>query len=245
MLYDPLVRKLSTVEPLTAAEVEQVLSLCDDVRRVTRRNDIIAEGDVPCHVHIFLSGWAARYKMLENGSRRITAFLLPGDLCDIHIMTLATMDHGISAITDCEVAFVAREKIEAITRSTPALIRAFLRSTLIDEAVLRQWLVNAGRRDAYQAIGHLLCELHARMRLVGLAPSDRLSLPLTQDELADATGLTPIHVNRVLQRLRHEQLVTLVRRELHIPDVGRLRAACDFSADYLHLEARIEMANPV
>lgn len=238
MQFEPFIRKLETVESLTDAEKRAAIALCNDVRVTPRRKDIISQGASPDRVHIILSGWAARYSIVRDGSRRITAFLLPGDFCDIHGTVLATMDHSILAITDCEVAHVPADLIEEITRSTPVLTRALWRSTLIDEAILRQWLVNAGRMDALKTVGHLLCEMHARMKLIGLVEDGRLDLPMTQEELGDATGLTSVHVNRTLRDLRQQGLLTLGRGELHIPDVPALAKACEFDPQYLHLRGR-------
>lgn len=235
MLYEPLLRKLETLEDLSEPEKQAVISLCEDVRPVDRRHHIITEGAVPSHAHIVLSGWAARYKLVPDGGRRITAILLPGDFCDIHTTALARMDHSILAITRCQVAFVETAKIDRITRSTPVLTRAMRRSTLVDEAILRQWLVNAGRRNATDAVAHLLSELHLRMNLVGLAESGRLQLPLTQEEIADCTGLTSVHVNRVIGQLRDAGLLAIHGGMLDIPDVAALQRASGFDQGYLHL----------
>ena len=111
--------------------------------------------------------------------------------------------------------------------------------TLVDEAVLRQWVVNVGRREAYARIAHILCELHARMQAVGLVTEDQLALPLTQDELADATGLTPVHVNRTLQRLRGDNLIEIGSGRLNVLDLGKLKKAGGFDPSYLHIQRRL------
>ncbi len=234
-MVHPVIRKLEAIEPLTDEERHRIAGLVHNVGHVARRADIITDGESPEYVHLILDGWAARYKILRDGSRRITAFLIPGDFCDLHITILDAMDHDIVALTDCSIAYVEQSAIDALTRSTPSLTRALWRATLVDEAVLRQWLVNAGRRNAFEAVAHLLCELHLRMKLVGLAEDDVLSLPLTQEELADAIGMTPVHINRTLQRLRKGGLIALNGGTLHVLDVEALRRACDFDSAYLHL----------
>ena len=135
---------------------------------VEAKRDVIRDGENPGHVHIVLEGWAARYKVLADGSRQITAFLLPGDICDLHITILSQMDHGIVALTDARVAYVPHQVMEDLPINRPQLGRALWRATLIDEAVLRSWLVNVGRRDAEKRIANLFCALHARLSLVGL-----------------------------------------------------------------------------
>lgn len=238
MLYEPLIRKLESIETLTEAERRAAVALCSDQRSVERRTDIVREGAAADHVHIVLSGWAARYNILNDGSRRITAFLLPGDFCDVHVTVLSEMDHGIIAVTNCKVAFATKEQIDDVTGRTPALTRAFWRSTLIDEAILRRWLVHGGRSEAFETVAHLFCELHVRARLVGLTDDHSFALPLTQEEIGDATGLTAVHVNRVLRRLREEGLATIKGGDLKIHDIDALRRASGFNPNYLHLRSR-------
>jgi CRP-like cAMP-binding protein len=148
------------------------------------------------------------------------------------------MDHSIATLTRAKVAYIPRDRMDALAER-PKLTRALWWATLVDEAVLRAWIVNIGRRDAYEAIGHLICELHCRMKNVGRAADHAFELPLTQEEFADALGLTPVHVNRVLQRLRAEGLITLKRGALEILDYPRLEAAAGFNSNYLHIEQRL------
>lgn len=238
MHQNPFVRKLENLTHLSEEERARCDEICVNVRRVPRKRDIIAEGTAPTHVHLVLDGWAARYKVLPDGSRQITAFLIPGDFCDLHVTVLSAMDHGIVALTDCEVAFIPDEAIEAVTKTTPSLTRALWWTTLVDEAVLREWIVNNGRRDSYTAVAHILCEMHLRMKMVGLADGDQIVMPLTQEELGDATGMTPVHMNRTLQRLREEGLIRLEQRMLTVPNVEALRKAGGFDASYLHIRRR-------
>lgn len=231
----PLVAKLETIAPLPAADRVVLARLCDGAQLMAARRNIIREGDRPDHVHLIVEGWAARYKLLPDGARQITAFLIPGDFCDIHVTVLAEMDHSIATLTKARVAAVPRAKIRELVER-PSLARAFWWATLVDEAVLRAWIVNAGRRDAYEAIGHLMCELYVRLRNVGLTTDHRFDLPLTQEEIADALGLTPVHVNRVLQRMRGEDLITLKAGLLTILDYPRLESAAGFNPNYLHID---------
>jgi CRP-like cAMP-binding protein len=231
---NPLIAKLEVIASLSEEDRHVLWDLCRDVREVRARHDILSDGERPDHVHIILSGWAARYKMLPDGSRQITAFLIPGDFCDLHVTILREMDHAIFALTPATVASIPHQAMQDLPLNRPELARALWWATLVDEAVLRAWIVNIGRRDAYRGIAHLMCELHARMRNVGLVDKGRFSLPLTQEELADALGLTPVHVNRVLQRLRAEQLITLEGRVLTLEDPVGLRTAAGFDPSYLH-----------
>jgi CRP-like cAMP-binding protein len=234
-----LVHKLQTVTDLSVSDREQLHQLCHEVGRVHAKNDIISEGNRPERVHLIVRGWAARYKLLADGRRQITAFLIPGDFCDLHVAVLGYMDHGIVAISECHVAYIDSKELDRVTSENSRLAKSMWWSTLVDEATLRQWVVNVGRRDAYQRIAHILCEMYSRMSLVGLVADGRLALPLTQDDLADATGLTPVHVNRTLQRLRKEGLIEIGSGRLHILDIVALRNRGGFDSNYLHIERRL------
>lgn len=230
------VQKLSAASVLPDADQQALAELCTNVRVVRAKRDIISEGDEPEHIHIVLDGWAARYRVLQDGSRQITALLLPGDICDLHVTILARMDHSIMALTDTRIAFVAPQIMENLSIDRPQLGRALWRATLIDEAVLRSWIVNLGRRPAEERIAHLFCELHARLSLVGLVDNGHFSLPLTQEVIADSTGLTGVHINRMLQKLRNDGAILLKDGQLTILDVPKLAALANFDSQYLHRE---------
>ena len=234
---NPLVAKLRTVTDLSADDVAALDGICENAREIGARRNIIREGDRPDHVHLVVEGWAARYKLLPDGARQITAFLIPGDFCDLHVTILGEMDHSIAALTRAKVAFISRRRMDELI-DRPAVAKALWWATLVDEAVLRAWIVNVGRRDAFEAIGHLMCELFVRMKHVGLVEDHSFELPLTQEEIADSLGLTPVHVNRVLQRLRADGLISLKRGSLEILDYGRLQKVSGFNPNYLHGEAR-------
>ena len=235
---NPLVTKLQNVTALSEEDQQALDDLCREVREVSARKDIMQDGAKPSHVHLMLEGWAARYKILPDGGRQITAFLIPGDFCDVHVTILSEMDHGIVALTPARIAYIPHSAIKTLTER-PQLARALWWATLVDEAVLRAWIVNLGRRDAFQHLAHLLCELHERMRNIGLVAEDSFDLPLTQEEIADALGLTPVHTNRVIQRLRSEGLITLKGHNLVILDAPGLQKASGFNPAYLHARDRI------
>ena len=238
MRYGPLVAKLATVANLHEADLQKLIALCDDERTVRAKQDILPEGERPDHVHVIIEGWAARYKTLANGTRQIVAFLIPGDFCDLHVAILGHMDHGIFALTRCRVAYIPSAGLDALTSDHNGLTKALWWATLVDEGILREWILNVGRRGARERIAHLLCELHARMTMIGLVKNDRLALPLTQDQLADATGLTSVHVNRTLQGLRKAKLIEIGGGTLTLLDVEALREAAGFTGNYLHIKRR-------
>jgi len=235
----PLIARLETVADLRDEDKALLVALCQDVRPVRAKSNIISEGERPEYIHLVVDGWAARYKLLSNGTRQIVALLIPGDFCDLHATVLGHMDHGIVALTACQVAYIPAAQIDELTSRHNGLTKALWWSTLVDEAVLRSWVVNAGRRDAYQRIAHLMCEMHLRMKMIGLVRDDQFDLPLTQEELADATALTPVHVNRTLQLLRKEGLIAFRGGQLTVLDVHGLERAAGFDPSYLHIVRRV------
>jgi CRP-like cAMP-binding protein len=228
------VRKLGGFSNLNTEERGLLASVCDTVRSYPARHDLIREGDKPGPVFVVLEGWACRYKLLPEGGRQITAFLLPGDFCDMHVAILEEMDHNIATITKAKVATVGRNKMEALLIATPALMQGFWRAQLVDEGVLRAWIVSMGRRGSVERVAHLMCELYIRAHNIGLVIQGSLAFPLTQIVLADALGLTPVHVNRVLKKLRLEGVMEIGRGALVISDINKLAQIAGFHDNYLH-----------
>ena len=232
-----LTRKLEAFAALPEADRR----LLDEVVRrpwlMGARADLIREGDDPSDVHLILEGFACRYKILADGRRQIVAYLLPGDFCDLHIFILNVMDHAIATLSPCRVVDIPRARVLEMAER-PALARALWWCSLVDEATLREWLVNIGARSAEERVAHLLCELLLRLETVGLTRDGSFELPLTQAEIADTMGLSHIHVNRVLQSLRAEGLITLKNKALVILDIPRLKAFSGFNPNYLHLGER-------
>ncbi|MEI5688349.1 Crp/Fnr family transcriptional regulator [Sphingomonas kyungheensis] len=198
--------------------------------------DIIAEGAHSDHCHVLLSGIACRYTILPDGERQIMAFLVPGDLCDAEIFVLKRMDHAIGALAPCTTAMIPAGEMKTLLREVSRVSEALWWGTMTDLAVLRERIVDHGRRDATERLAHLLYEMLLRYRMVGQTDGETFDFAITQTDLADATGLTPTHVNRVLQRFREEGLIALRSRRLTVVDPPRLMRIGRFSANYLHLE---------
>ena len=233
-MHDALLRKLQVIADLSAADRASLQGLGGGARQVAAGQSIISEGDNPGRVHLILDDWAIRSKIVSSGKQQITAILLPGDFCDLHVTVLDEMDHSILALTATTVAYIRPEQIEEVTDKSLAIMRAFWWLTLLDEAVLRSWLVNVGRRSAIERIAHLVCELLVRAERIGLAEDDAFMLPLTQEQLGDATGLTSVHVNRSLMRLRSLKLIEWRRGELRLLDRRGLEKLGGFDPSYLH-----------
>jgi CRP-like cAMP-binding protein len=206
------------------------------VRKFGPRVDIAREGDRPKDVHLILSGWACRYKQLEDGRRQVVSFFLPGDLCDLNIFILREMDHSIGTITQVSIADLSREFFDEMSAGHPRIVTAFWWESLVNAAVQREWTMNLGQRTALERMAHLLCEIFFRLRIAGLTREDSCDFPLTQADLADATGLSKVHVNRTLQELRSTGLIVLKGKLLVVPSLERLMNAGLFNANYLHMD---------
>ena len=231
-----LVRKLAALAPLSASDKSLLTQICEGRSRIVEaRTDIIREGTPPGGVFLILDGFACRYKIRATGARHISAYLLPGDTCDLDAALLARMDHSIGTLSPCRVVQIEPATISALL-AEPQIATALRRSALVEAATLREWLVNVGIRTALERLAHLFCELLLRLQVVGRATSDSFDLPLTQQDLADTTGLSNVHVNRVLQELRRQRLIELRSRSLRILNPSGLKAAAEFKPNYLHLE---------
>ena len=198
--------------------------------------DIVAEGSHSPDCHVVLSGLACRYKMLPDGERQIMAFLVPGDLCDAETFILKGMDHSVGTLTPTTVALISGDTMKQLLREPGCMAEALWWGTLTDLGVLRERIVDHGRRDARERIAHLLYEMLVRYRMVGLAPNHTFEFPITQADLADATGLTPVHANRVLQGLRADRLIDWRGSMVRVPDPPALKQLAGFDATYLHLD---------
>jgi CRP-like cAMP-binding protein len=205
-------------------------------RTVAARRDLIREGERPKYVHLMVDGWACRYKALPDGRRQIVSFFVPGDFCDLNVYVLTQMDHSIGAITRLSVADIDRDDMDGLTSQFPRITQAMWWESLVNAAIQREWTLNIGQRTAYERIGHLLVELFLRLRSVGMTNGISCDFPLTQTDIADATGLTAIHVNRTLQELRRDGLIVLEHKRLTIPDLRKLKDAAMFNVNYLHLD---------
>ena len=189
-----------------------------------------------------LEGFTCRYKLLANGKRQIVAYLIPGDFCDLHVFILKAMDHSIGTLSPCRVVDIPRHRILELIEQ-PGIARAMWYTTLVDEAKLREWLLNVGQRDAVPRIGHLLCELLARLQVVGLVTDNSYELPITQAEIGDTTGLSFVHVNRSLQQLRDRGFIQYKSKQIVIKDLTGLTEFTGFNPNYLHLQKEIDVRN--
>ena len=238
-----IVHKLRTRSELSVADVAAVEALPCHVRTVESGSYLVREGDPPELCAMLMTGFAFRQKTTQDGGRQILSFHVPGDLLDLPSLFLKVADHSVQTLVRCEVAFVPVPALQELVLAHPGIARAMWVDALVDGSIFREWELNLGRRDARGRIAHILCELASRMEAAGLIESkDEFELPITQEQFADAAGLTPVHINRTLQALKAEGLIGRAGRSgriVTVPDWDKLRAAADFNSRYLHLEQAV------
>jgi CRP-like cAMP-binding protein len=231
-----LIRKLESIFTLTDKERKALQNLPMQVVVIKEGQDIVRAGDQPSRSCLLLSGFACVYKLTGNGKRQIVGFSIPGDIPDLQSLHLEVLDNSVSTLTTCRVGFITHEALRDICMRYPRITSAFWRETLIDAAVFREWVTNVGQREAYGRMAHVFCELMVRLKAVSLAEDHSCKLPITQAEFADAIGTSTVHVNRVLQEMRANNLIELSGDQLNIPDWETLKRAGDFDPTYLHLK---------
>jgi CRP-like cAMP-binding protein len=232
----PLLKKLGYGVALDAAEQRAVLDLPHKAKTLPRHNYIVRERERTRHCCVLLSGFAIRHKIVAGGARQIVAIHMAGDVVDLQNALLGVADHSVQTITPSDVAFIPREAIASIALAYANVGMAMWLDTLVDGSIFREWIANVGRRDAHARIAHLLCEFSLRLKVAGLGEATEYELPMTQEQIADCTGLTSVHVNRTLKSLEAERLIERrTSRTIIIGDWRKLAEAGDFDSTYLHL----------
>jgi len=230
-----LIRKLERRDLLSREEKNVLRNAFVRTQTLRADEDIVHEGDRPAESCLLLDGFAARYNLLADGRRQISAIHIAGDFVDLHSFLLKTMDHGVMTLSPVRVTFVPHATLAQISRDYPHLTRLLWLSTLIDSAIHRRWLTVMGRSTATAQMAHLICELHCRMKEIGLCDDGAFHVPMTQEELGDTLGLSTVHVNRVLAELRNGGVVKWQQNEVTILDLERLGEIGEFDPGYLHL----------
>jgi len=233
-----LMMKLRQRDDISVEEEAALLSIMQPPRPYPARKVVIEEGVPLDRSALLTDGILGRFKDMRDGQQQISELHVPGDFADLHSFTLKRLDHGILALTDCRISWVQHDLLREVIEAFPHLGRMLWFSTNLDASIHRAWTVSLGRRDAMARLAHLLCELHVRLEIVGLADPGGYALPLTQNDLANCLGLTAVHVNRVLRDLRERGLVTFRGGHVTVSDPVGLRDLAEFSPDYLFLEKR-------
>lgn len=240
----PMLRKLGLWSRLGPSDEQALLQLPHELVTVGKYRSVVGEDEVVTHCWLLLSGFVVRYKTVGDGGRQIVSIHMMGDLVDLQNAFFGASDHGILTLTECHLAKIPTDAVRHLSDERPAVKDALWIDTLVDGSIYREWVANVGRRSASTRIAHLLCEFAVKLEAVGLGERMNYELPMTQEQLADATGLTPVHVNRALKGLERSGLIErATARSVVIGDWKKLAAAGDFRPNYLHLDAAERRAN--
>lgn len=231
----PMLRKLERWGVVAEDDRVALLSLPHSLRIVEANQAVVREGCKVTHTCLLRSGFVHRFKVVADGGRQILSIQMAGELVDLENSMLDVADHGVQAISQCELALIPVEALLSLASKRPQVAVAMWRSTLVDSAIFREWIANVGRRDASTRLAHLLCELGMRLESSGGRKRDRYTMPLNQEQIGDSLSLTAVHVNRTLRGLEDRGLIVRDKREITIPDWKALAHAGDFQAGYLHL----------
>jgi CRP-like cAMP-binding protein len=233
---EPVLHKLEYRTKLGAEDRAAFIALPFTLKTVEPRSFVAREREVMTHSCALLSGYAIRSKVVATGHRQILSIQIKGELVDLQNSLLKVADHSVEMLTAGRVAMISRDAVERLLEERPAVARAMWTATLVDGSISREWLANVGRRDARTRLAHLLCEFSLRLQVAGIGEQNGYELPMTQEQLADATGLTAVHVNRTIKGLECDGLIDRTHpRSIHIGNWRRLAEAGDFDSQYLHL----------
>lgn len=237
-MTNPFFRKLLRRDrSLTEAEARALDEAVSHRIEVDADVELVRQDEISHQSLLLEHGWACRYGALPDGRRQILALHVSGDFVDLQSFPLKRMDHTVATLSRCRIAVYPHENLRRLSETMPHLTRLLWMATLIDAAILRQWLLGAGQRSALERAAHLICELFTRLDVVGAAPHGVFNLPLTQAELGDALGVSQVHANRVVGELRSRGLVTWRDETVRILDWPGLQALAEFDPTYLMLES--------
>ena len=232
--FGSVIRKLERLTTLDDADRAAIAGLPFTLGRGRASHYVVRERDRVVNCCVLLSGYACRHKTTSEGGRQIVSFHLPGDILDLQHILFPVADHNVQTITEATWAVVPNDALRKVTRERPGITEALWKDTLIDASIFREWVLNVGRRDAKSRVAHLLCEFTTRREAAGLGAPERFELPMSQEQIADATGLTPVHVNRMLHALSDDGIIARDKRLVDILDWKLLRRVGDFDSAYLH-----------
>jgi CRP-like cAMP-binding protein len=204
------------------------------LRHYRENQAVLRDGDRPSECCVIVEGFCVRSKTILDGKRQILSIHIPGDLPDLQSLHLESMDHDLVALSNCTLAFIAHTTIKELIRIRPTVGDIFWRDTLVDAAVFREWIVNVGQRAAHNRLAHIIVELRERLRMIGRVTGNAFEMPLTQEQIGEAMGVTSVHTNRILRQLRLDGVLELHRGTVRILNEYKLQELAQFDGRYLH-----------
>lgn len=232
-MSNAFLQRLAHATHLACDDKRALEALCNHPREISGKKYLSRDGDEMVSFPVLLSGWAARYQILRDGGRQITRILLPGDAFYFDSSPDCYAIDELITLSPCTIINVPHVEMNRLMDDSPAISEALRNYGCMENSILATWIVNVGRRDALERMAHLICETHFRLSLIGAVQNDQFFFPLTQDDLADVLGLTPVHINRKLQQLRQEGLISLRSRQMKILDLRELQQVAGFDCAYL------------
>jgi CRP-like cAMP-binding protein len=229
-----MVARLQAIASLDPADAARIGRLPIRLQNLPSAHDIAREGDEVDQCCMLVDGYLMRHKVDAEGKRQIVSWHVPGDIPDLYSLHLNPIDHNITTLGPAVVGYIPHHPLNEMLNASAGLTHVCWRETLVDASIFREWVVSLGKRGALARIAHMLCELLARLRVVGLATGNSFAFPASQLDIADAAGMTPVHANRMIQQLRATGLVTWDGASISIADPAALAVLADFDEDYLH-----------
>jgi CRP-like cAMP-binding protein len=229
-----MIAKLSVSNRLDSEDIRALLSLPMRIQRFAGHEAIVRHGDRTQECCLLADGFVFRSFTTPDGERQILSIHIPGEIPDLQMLHLGRMDHDLTTLTPCTLAFIPHAAVKAMNAARPNVAASLWRETLVDAAIFRQWIVNVGCRTGVVRMAHLLSELRYRLEAIGRGTGGSFDLPITQLELGNCLGLSTVHTNRVLQELRKEGLLKTERTAFHLLDKARLEELGQFDPTYLH-----------
>jgi CRP-like cAMP-binding protein len=230
-----LVYRLEKVVGLSKEDLNLINKVPVTIRTYNSNRDIVREGEFPSQCCIVLSGQLIRNKITDSSRRQIMSFHVVGDLPDLHSLYLGRADHNITSLGSAVVGFISHCSLRELMVRSPGVTQALWRETLVEASIFREWEINLGGREAIARVAHLLCEMAVRLRAVNLTKNLTFALPWTQQDIGDACGMSNVHVNRVIQTLRSNDVIDWRSKVMRIVRWEELERIAEFSPDYLHL----------
>jgi CRP-like cAMP-binding protein len=233
-ITNALVTRLRTISALDDQDVQAVRSLPVVLKQYQPGQAIVRDGDRPTECCLLSQGFCVRSKTTSNGRRQILSIHVPGEIPDLQSLHLHVLDHDLTTLTECTLGFISHVSLREITRRRPNVAEVFWRDTLIDAAMFRDWIVNVGQRAAPNRLVHIIVELRERLKVIGMIQGARSEMPLTQEQLGEAMGITSVHVNRIVKQLREDNVLEFHRGFVTVIDEKKLLELADFDGLYLH-----------
>ena len=231
-----LVKRLSRTAALDENDMRALKALPMKIEHRGPHETIVRTGDHPAFCCLIAAGFLFRSKVVADGRRQILSFHQPGDIPDLQSLFLHVVDHELSTMGRCVLSYIPHSALRPLIKTRPLIAEALWRDTLVDAAIFREWICNVGQRAGISRMAHLILEIYTRLRTIDAADNRCFHFPATQALLGEATGMSSVHVNRVLQELRADGLIEIAHGSITIIDEQRLRDVADFDQLYLHLD---------